>query len=104
MTQREFFTAIANGTVNDETKKFAEEKLAKFIEEDKVKDSKREANLAIGTELLGKMEAGKEYFVKDFVAMFGGVHNSSKISYILRELIADKVVVKDTTPKTYVKK
>ena len=104
MTQREFFTAVANGTLSDETKKFAEEKLVKFAEEDKEKDSKRAANIAIGEELLGKLETGKEYQIADMVALMGGAYNSSKIGYIIRNLMPEKFTIKDTTPKTYIKK
>jgi flagellar motor switch protein FliG len=105
MTLREFYAEVAaNATISAEAKEIAGKYLDKFKEEDKAKDSKREANVALGNEILAKMEAGKKYLNSDIVAMFSGKYNSSKISYVLREILKDKVVSDDSTPKQYSKK
>ena len=105
MTLREFYAEVStNTTISAEAKEIAGKYLDKFKEEDKAKDSKREANVALGNEILAKMEAGKKYLNSDIVAMFAGQYNSSKISYILREILKDKVVSDDSSPKQYSKK
>ena len=104
MTRREFFTAVANGTINADVTAMAKAELEKFAAEDKERDSKRQANIAIGEELLGKLETGKEYLISEMVALMGGTYNSSKIGYIVRTLMPEKFTIKDTTPKTYIKK
>jgi flagellar motor switch protein FliG len=105
MTLREFYAEVAaNATISTEAKEIAGKYLDKFKEEDKAKDSKREANVALGNEILAKMEAGKKYLNSDIVAMFSGKYNASKISYVLREILKDKVVSDDSTPKQYSKK
>ena len=105
MTLRQFYAEInKNATISAEAKEIAKKYLDKFAEEDKAKDSKREANVALGEEILAKMEAGKKYLNADIVAMFAGQYNSSKIGYILREILKDKVTSDDSTPKQYTKK
>ena len=105
MTLREFYAeVVANATITVEAKEIAKKYLDKFAAEDKVKDSKREANIALGEEILAKMEAGKKYLNSDIVAMFSNQYNSSKISYVLREILKDKVVSDDSSPKQYSKK
>lgn len=105
MTLREFYAEVAENTsISAEAKEIANKYLGKFAEEDKAKDSKREANVALGEEILAKMETGKKYLNSDIVAMFSGQYNSSKIGYILREILKDKVVSDDSTPKQYSKK
>ena len=105
MTLRAFYSEVAaNASMSAEAKEIAGKYLAKFAEEDKAKDSKREANVALGNEILAKMEAGKKYLNSDIVAMFSGQYNSSKIGYVLREILKDKVVSDDSTPKQYSKK
>ena len=105
MTLRQFYAEInENATISAEAKEIAKKYLDKFAEEDKAKDSKREANVALGEEILAKMEAGKKYLNADIVAMFAGQYNSSKIGYVLREILKDKVVSDDSTPKQYTKK
>ena len=105
MTLREFYSEIStNTTVSKEAKEIADKYLAKFAEEDKEKDSKRAANVALGEEILAKMEKGKKYLNADIVAMFAGQYNSSKIGYVLREILKDKVVSDDSSPKQYTKK
>ena len=102
MTLRAFYSEVAaNATISAEAKEIANKYLDKFKEEDKAKDSKREANVALGNEILAKMETGKKYLNSDIVAMFAGQYNSSKIGYILREILKDKVVSDDSTPKQY---
>ncbi len=105
MTLREFYNEVStNATISAEAKAIAAKYLDKFAEEDKEKDSKRAANVALGEQILAKMEAGKKYLNADIVAMFGGQYNSSKISYVLREILKDKVVSDDSSPKQYSKK
>lgn len=105
MTLRAFYSEVVeNATISAEAKAVAQKYLDKFAEEDKEKDSKRAANVALGEEILAKMEAGKKYLNSDIVAMFSGKYNSSKISYVLREILKDKVVSDDSTPKQYSKK
>ena len=105
MTLRDFYSEVAaNASISAEAKEIAQKYLDKFKEEDKEKDSKRAANVELGNEILAKMEAGKKYLNADIVAMFGGQYNSSKISYILREILKDKVVSDDSSPKQYSKK
>ena len=105
MTLRDFYSEVAtNATISAEAKEIAQKYLDKFKEEDKEKDSKRAANVALGDEILARMEAGKKYLNSDIVAMFSGQYNSSKISYVLREILKDKVVSDDSTPKQYSKK
>lgn len=102
MTLREFYNEVAeNATISAEAKAVAKKYLDKFAEEDKVKDSKREANIALGEEILAKMEKGKKYLNSDIVAMFSSQYNSSKIGYVLREILKDKVVADGSTPKQY---
>ncbi len=102
MTLREFYAEVsANTTISKEAKEIAKKYLDKFAEEDKAKDSKREANIALGEEILAKMEKGKKYLNSEIVAMFAGQYNSSKIGYVLREILKDKVVADDSTPKQY---
>ena len=102
MTLREFYNEVsANTSISKEAKEIANRYLAKFAEEDKEKDSKRAANVALGEEILAKMEKGKKYLNSDIGAMFGGQYNSSKIGYVLREILKDKVVGDDSTPKQY---
>ncbi len=105
MTLREFYAEVAaNATITAEAKEIAKKYLDKYAVEDKEKDSKRAANVALGEEILAKMEAGKKYLNSDIVAMFSGQYNSSKIGYVLREILKDKVVSDDSTPKQYSKK
>ena len=105
MTLREFYAEVAaNTTITAEAKEIANKYLDKFAVEDKEKDSKRAANVALGEEILAKMEAGKKYLNGDIVAMFSGQYNSSKIGYVLREILKDKVVSDDSSPKQYSKK
>lgn len=102
MTLREFYAEVsANATISAEAKEIAGKYLAKFAEEDKEKDSKRAANVALGEEIISKMEKGKKYLNSDIVAMFGGKYNSSKIGYILREILKDKITADDSSPKQY---
>ena len=102
MTLREFYNEVAsNTTISAEAKEIAEKYITKFSEEDKEKDSKRAANVALGEEILSKMEKGKKYLNSDIVAMFAGKYNSSKISYVLREILKDKITADDSTPKHY---
>ena len=102
MTLREFYNEVsANTSISKEAKEIANRYLAKFAEEDKEKDSKRAANVALGEEILAKMEKGKKYLNSDIAAMFGSQYNSSKIGYVLREILKDKVVGDDSTPKQY---
>ena len=104
MTKREFFTAVAEGTVNADVIAVAKAELEKFAAEDKERDSKRAANQELALAILGKMEVGKEYFNKDLVALGGEGVNSSKVTYLIREFLTDKLTIKDTTPKTYIRK
>lgn len=102
MTLREFYAEVStNATISTEAKEIAGKYLTKFAEEDKEKDSKRAANVALGEEILAKMEKGKKYLNSDIVAMFGGKYNSSKIGYILREILKDKITADDSSPKQY---
>ena len=102
MTLREFYAEVsANTTISKEAKEIADKYLTKYAEEDKEKDSKRAANVALGEEILAKMEKGKKYLNSEIVAMFAGQYNSSKIGYVLREILKDKVVADDSTPKQY---
>ena len=102
MTLREFYAEVsANTTISKEAKEIADKYLTKYAEEDKEKDSKRAANVALGEEILSKMEKGKKYLNSEIVAMFAGQYNSSKIGYVLREILKDKVVADDSTPKQY---
>ncbi len=102
MTLREFYNEVsANTTISKEAREIAEKYIAKFAEEDKEKDSKRAANVALGEEIISKMEKGKKYLNSDIVAMFAGKYNSSKISYVLREILKDKIVADDSSPKQY---
>ena len=102
MTLREFYSEIANNTsISTEAKEIANKYLDKFKEEDKAKDSKRAENVAIGEEILAKMEKGKKYLNSEIVTMFGGKYNSSKIGYVLREILKDKITADDSTPKQY---
>jgi predicted Zn-dependent protease len=57
--------------------------------------------VALGEEILAKMEKGKKYLNSEIVTMFGGQYNSSKISYVLREILKDKITADDSTPKQY---
>ena len=99
MTLREFYNEVAsNTTISAEAKEIAEKYIAK---EDKTKDSKRAENVALGEEILAKMEKGKKYLNSEIVTMFGGKYNSSKISYVLREILKDKITADDSTPKQY---
>lgn len=105
MTLREFYAEVsANATISADAKEIAGKYLKKYADEDKEKDSKRAANVALGNEILAKMEKGKKYLNSDIVAMFGGQYNSSKIGYILREILKDKITADDSTPKQYSKK
>ena len=102
MTLREFYSEIANNTsISAEAKEIANKYLDKFKEEDKAKDSKRAENVALGEEILAKMEKGKKYLNSEIVTMFGGKYNSSKIGYVLREILKDKITADDSTPKQY---
>ena len=66
MTLRAFYSEVAeNATISAEAKEIAGKYLAKFAEEDKEKDSKREANIALGNEILAKMEAGNRWKEED---------------------------------------
>lgn len=102
MTLREFYSEVStNATISKDAKEIAEKYLNKFAEEDKEKDSKRAENVALGEEIISKMEKGKKYLNSEFVTMFGGKYNSSKISYVLREILKDKIVADDSSPKQY---
>ena len=102
MTLRNFYEEVsANTTISAEAREIANKYIAKFKEEDKEKDSKRAANVALGEEILSKMEKGKKYLNSEIVAMFGGQYNSSKIGYVLREILKDKIVADDSSPKQY---
>ena len=102
MTLRSFYEEVsANTTISVEAREIADKYIAKFKEEDKEKDSKRAANVALGEEIISKMEKGKKYLNSDIVAMFGGQYNSSKIGYVLREILKDKIVADDSSPKQY---
>jgi hypothetical protein len=102
MTLRQFYSEVAeNASISAEAKEVANKYLAKFAEEDKEKDSKRAANIALGEAIVAKMEKGKKYLNSEIVAMFAGQYNSSKIGYVLREILKDKVVADDSSPKQY---
>ena len=102
MTLREFYNEVASNTsISAEAKEIAQKYIAKFADEDKAKDSKRAENVAIGEEILAKMEKGKKYLNSEIVTMFGGKYNSSKIGYVLREILKDKITADDSTPKQY---
>ncbi len=102
MTLREFYAEVsANTSISAEAREIAEKYIAKFKEEDKEKDSKRAANVKLGEEIISKMEKGKKYLNSDIVTMFSGKYNSSKIGYVLREILKDKIVADDSSPKQY---
>lgn len=99
MTNREFYIAIANGTMNDEIKAFAEEAIRKMDERNAKRSSKPSKtsieNAPIKGSIMDFISNRNEFCIAGAIAEALEI-STSKASALCRQLVADgKLVEKD---------
>ena len=104
MTNREFYTAVSNGTINDEVKEFATEAIAKLDARNANRSAKptktQQANANLREVVLNVLRnEGKPMTVTEvFNAMSENpeVASTQKVSALMRQLLLDGKVAKTT--------
>lgn len=99
MTNREFYIAIANGTMNDEIKAFAEEAIRKIVERNVKRSSKPSKtsieNAPIKESIMEFISNRNEFCIAGAIAEALEI-STSKASALCRQLVADgKLVEKE---------
>ena len=99
MTNREFYIAIANGTMNDEIKAFAEEAIRKMVERNVKRSSKPSKtsieNAPIKESIMEFISNRNEFCIASAIAEALEI-STSKASALCRQLVADgKLVEKE---------
>ena len=99
MTNREFYNAIANGTMNDEIKAFAEEAIVKMDERNAKRNSKPSKtaieNEPIKEKIVEFIAQRNEFCIAGAIAEALEI-STQKASALCRQLIADgKLIEKD---------
>lgn len=99
MTNREFYTAIANGTMNDEIKAFAEEAIAKMDERNAKRSSKPSKisieNAPIKESIIEFISNRNEFCIAGAIAEALEI-STQKASALCRQLVADgKLIEKE---------
>ena len=99
MTNREFYIAIANGTMNDEVKAFAEEAIRKMVERNVKRSSKPSKtsieNAPIKESIMEFISNRNEFCIASAIAEALEI-STSKASALCRQLVADgKLVEKE---------
>ena len=99
MTNREFYIAIANGTMNDEIKAFAEEAIRKMVERNVKRSAKPSKtsieNAPIKESIMEFISNRNEFCIAGAIAEALEI-STSKASALCRQLVADgKLVEKE---------
>ena len=99
MTNREFYTAIANGTMNDEVKAFAVEAIAKMDERNAKRSSKPSKtsieNAPIKESIIEFISNRNEFCIAGAIAEALAI-STQKASALCRQLVADgKLIEKE---------
>ena len=99
MTNREFYNAIANGTMNDEVKAFAEEAIAKMDERNAKRSSKPSKtsieNAPIKESIIEFISNRNEFCIAGAIAEAREI-STQKASALCRQLVADgKLIEKE---------
>ena len=99
MTNREFYIAIANGTMNDEIKAFAEEAIRKMVERSVKRSSKPSKtsieNAPIKESIMEFISNRNEFCIASAIAEALKI-STSKASALCRQLVADgKLIEKE---------
>lgn len=95
-TNRDFFTLVSNGTINDDVKAFAKEQIAKLDKKNADRKVSKSAlahkseNDGIKSAILSKLTTNKPTIASELAATIGV--STQKISALARQLATEKVI------------